>query len=82
MIQVGGWAEGDDIILSISDNGVGMNPNRIQELLDEEEDENSGHFGLKSVRRRLQLYYGKAASIEIDSEEGTGTKITVKIPKV
>jgi len=82
MIQVGGWAEGDDIILYISDNGVGMNPNRIQELLDEEEDENSGHFGLKSVRRRLQLYYGKAASIEIDSEEGTGTKITVKIPKV
>ena len=82
MIQVGGWAEGEDIIFSISDNGVGMNPNRIQELLDEEEDENSGHFGLKSVRRRLQLYYGKAASIEIDSEEGTGTKITVKIPKV
>lgn len=82
MIQVGGWAEGDDIILSISDNGVGMNPYRVQELLDEEEDENSGHFGLKSVRRRLQLYYGKAASIEIESEEGTGTKITVKIPKV
>lgn len=81
MIVVAGWIEGDHVILTISDNGVGMGPLRIQELLEEKEDEKSGHFGLKSVRRRLSLYYGNAAKMDIDSEEGVGTRITVKIPK-
>lgn len=76
-------SEGDGcVVLSIQDNGIGISPLRLQELLDEKDEENSGHFGLKSVRRRLQLYYGKAAKMYIDSKEGSGTRITLKIPKV
>ena len=41
-----------------------------------------GCVGLANVYRRLKLYYGDNFSFDIDSEEGTRTTVTVRIPEV
>ena len=41
----------------------------------------SGSFiGLKNIYERLNLFYEGKASMEIDSSEGNGTSVRVRIP--
>lgn len=37
-------------------------------------------IGLINVHRRIQLRYGKPYGIEVDSQQGTGTRVTVSLP--
>lgn len=58
------------MIFSIEDDGVGFDP----EALEEKESE---HFGLRSLKERVRVLRGK---FDIDSQPGWGTKIMVKVP--
>ena len=58
------------IILFVEDNGIGFDP----EIIDEKGAE---HFGLQNLRERVRILRGK---FKIDSKLGNGTKIMVKIP--
>ncbi len=62
----------ENIYLKIIDDGIGFNVNEKVDSLDTK----SG-FGLYSIRERVDLLKGK---INIDSEIGKGTKITVVVP--
>ncbi len=59
-------------IISISDNGMGFDV----DILNEDE---GGHIGIKNVRERLKMQMN--ASLEISSIPGSGTEITIKVPK-
>ena len=37
-------------------------------------------YGLFNVNKRIQLYYNQPQGIWIDSEEGIGTCITLRVP--
>ena len=62
--------DGDDVRVVVTDEGVGFDPT--------EEDPGSG-FGLFSVRERVQLIGG---TVEVESEPGRGTSVTVVCPAV
>ncbi len=67
----------DTISCTVEDNGQGFNPERLftgEEL--EHTPENKAR-GLKTMRERLELIRG---SLKVESEEGHGSKITLRIP--
>lgn len=72
--------------LSIEDDGVGMNTERLAELkemLSEVEEQRHKSFngiGLLNVKERLWLVYGRGSAMEISSREGKGTVIEISLP--
>lgn len=75
--------------ISVSDNGVGMNPETLAMLRSTLMTQNSfseiGHhsgqsIGLGNIHARIQLYYGKQYGLSIASTENIGTRITITIP--
>ena len=86
LIKVSGKADMEDIILTVEDNGIGMNTEelaRLRGLIDGsvKDDEQHG-FGMANVEQRLQMHYGRAYGMKVDSAYGEGTTVTVRIPKV
>lgn len=75
------------IFIRIRDNGKGMSPERIQEVLsghagDGEEQSDSTGVGMNNVLSRLELYYNEKNLVEIHSEgENKGTEVILKLPK-
>jgi two-component system sensor histidine kinase YesM len=78
-----------NIKLTIEDNGIGMNSEKLAQLRDQlnkqripEETgvEVSGGFGLHNVHERLRLYYGSPYGVQIDSTDQIGTQVTIQIP--
>jgi sensor histidine kinase YesM len=70
----------------IVDDGEGMEVDKVQHILSElqESSDMEGHstgIGLSNVIRRLRLLYGREDVIEIISEPGVGTSITLLLPK-
>ena len=77
----------DTIQFFVADNGIGMQAERLLEIrkrLDQAtvDDSGEGGYGLYNIRKRLLLYYGNAASLQIDSTYRNGTTITVTVPKI
>jgi len=69
--------EAENVIIKIKDNGVGIKKDRLECLLDKS-CENTG-IGVSNVNDRLKSIFGTV--LEIESEEGEGTTVTVTIPK-
>lgn len=65
--------KGDDILLSIEDNGIGIQENYSE--MDKNKDENV-HYGLSIVKDRV-AYLNGSYNMESDT---SGTKITIVIP--
>ena len=85
MIKVSGKKEGADIVFTVADNGIGMDEEKLKELrglisgeIERQDDQNG--FGMANVQKRLQMTYGEAYGISVESEYNKGTIVTVRIP--
>ena len=73
----------DRVRICVSDNGVGMEQSKIDEILGEDEElimEAQDSIGLRNVNRRLKIRYGESHGLVIESVPGGGTRICVWIP--
>ena len=67
--------EGRWMTLSVLDNGVGM------ENSEEQLQKGSGsHYGKKNIEQRLALFYDTEIHIQVDSETGLGTCVSLTLP--
>lgn len=73
--------DGQDIIMSVTDNGIGMEEDVCARLLSVQEDSASG-IGIKNVNDRNQIYFGEQYGVSIESEPDEGTCVTIRLPKV
>lgn len=82
MVQVLGYREEERLVLRVSDNGQGMEPERAALLNDYINGRNKAFrsIGLKNVNRRIRLSYGEEFGVQIQSMLGRGTMITVTLP--
>ena len=80
-IYVIGRSEGEDSLLQVTDDGVGMPPERLAELSRAMEQGERVGFGLSTVHERVRLFFGAPYGLSISSKPGVGTTISVLIPK-
>ena len=73
--------DGDDILLIVADDGIGMEPEQVAALLQNEPSDRTG-IGVKNVNDRLRIYFGAAYGISIVSAPYEGTTVTIRTPRV
>ena len=78
---IGALTEGE-IVFRIIDNGIGMAPEQLDKINADLADkrETSHGIGLSNVDMRLKLYYGEPYGIRVESRQGEGTQVTVRLP--
>ncbi|MFD0714485.1 sensor histidine kinase [Paenibacillus sp. GCM10027626] len=93
-LQISSRSDHQYLILTVRDNGAGIPKERlayIRELLDNLSDFNIGPlsflesnvqeaFGLRNVFSRMKLFYGNEAELHLDSTEGSGTVVELRLP--
>ena len=86
VINISIGTDDDAVMISVQDNGAGMNDETRQKVLDCQsfESEISGNMtgiGIYNVVQRLKLFFKCEDVIEVNSAPGKGTKVTLKIPR-
>ncbi|CAN7413555.1 sensor histidine kinase [Paenibacillus sp. LjRoot56] len=88
-VLVSAYPDGNDLIIEIADNGVGMDETILRNLKQrlatitnqiEQGMKSYESLGLTNVHHRLVLYYGKGYGIDIHSFPKQGTVVSVRIP--
>ena len=83
LICVSGSLIHNMLILTVEDDGLGMTPEKVQELhqsIDEGIGKTSNAYGIINVQQRLQNYYGQKYGLEFESIYNKGTIFRIKIP--
>lgn len=86
-LSVRGWMEGSLLWFSVEDDGVGMSPERLADIMSQlsgptDPEGLSQVYGLYNVNKRLELFYGKDTGLRIESEPKKGTCVTFCVPEV
>ncbi len=77
-IHIRVWQQGDNLIMEVEDNGVGITEERLRRLKQElKEGTARESYGLVNVNNRIRLLYGQDSGVAIESEEGKGTCVRV-----
>lgn len=69
-IKITAIRDGASAIITVSDDGVGFNPTSII---------NKG-VGLRNVQERIAIYYKEIGKVQVHSEPGKGSIVTITIP--
>ncbi|NOU88287.1 hypothetical protein GC102_21350 [Paenibacillus sp. LMG 31460] len=83
LIRIRITKQSEEVRIEISDNGIGMTPERLLELRSQLSNKNlrTGRIGLSSIADRLELKFGPSATLAIESEQHKGTTIVLTIPQ-
>ncbi len=75
-------AEGEDLVLTVTDNGCGIPSETLARLNDPDKRMPEGHLGLYNVDQIVKLHYGAAYGIRVESAPGAGTVVQLRLPKI
>ena len=85
LIKIKGLCDDNNIILIVSDDGIGIEKDALDELnktLSETSFTNEkSHIGLSNVNQRIKIIFGDSYGILVESTVGVGTDVYVTIPK-
>ena len=88
-IHIRAIADGGDVVITVWDNGVGMDSERLAALNEavafgssDLRETTEGGVGLSNIAQRLHLRFGQRAAMVIRSVPGEGTSVSVRIPNI
>lgn len=73
-------SENRQLVFRVEDNGSGMDVQEVERAMTDDRQEGGG-YALRNIYQRLLLYYEGLASIELDSQAGAATVVTIRIPR-
>lgn len=82
-IVLTGWMEQEDIVLLISDDGVGIPPEKLSTIISGNSAGSSSggtNIAVYNTHQRLQILYGRAYGLTYTSRQGQGTEVQIRIP--
>jgi two-component system, LytTR family, sensor kinase len=71
---------GAECVIVVDDDGIGMDPSRLHEDLADAH-QSGAHVGLGNVDDRMRSTFGDDFGLVVDTAEGAGMKITLRVPK-
>ncbi len=83
-ITVRGKRDGDNIVLSVEDNGMGMSPEDVELVLTDisrVQKKGSG-IGLINIHHRIQILFGKEYGLHLENIPEEGLRVTITFPAV
>ncbi len=75
------YEKDDEIVMAVSDNGVGMTEEQCEEILKKDVHKKGG-IGIKNVNDRVKIYFGERYGVTITSELDEGTRMELHMPKI
>lgn len=72
-----------DLTLAVCDDGIGMTPEKLTQLLSGDHlmsGRGSNHIGVYNVQERLRMLYGSSYGITIESEPECYTRVYLRLP--
>ena len=81
-IVLTGWMEDQDVVLLISDDGVGIPPDKLSDIISGS-GAGSGkgtNIAVYNTHRRLQILYGSSYGLSYTSQQGQGTEVQIRLP--
>lgn len=81
-IVLTGWMEDEDIVILVSDDGVGISPQKLSTILSGTGTSSSGgtNIAIYNTHRRFQILYGTSYGLTYSSEPGKGTEVQIRVP--
>lgn len=75
--------ERNGLQIIICDNGRGISEEKLSDLREKMKyvSISSGHIGLNNVNSIIKLQYGNEYGVEIESSEGNGTRVMLRLPQ-
>ena len=84
IVTLRGFKEGDRVFFEISDNGLGMTEERLEQvnsgIRSKQIESNLSGVGLNNVFNRLILHFGDKVDFEIKSNQREGTVVKLSFP--
>lgn len=79
-IKISAREDGGDMILTVSDNGKGIDEAVLALLNSPGHQLPGGHLGLSNVDKIIKLYYGESYGIAVFSQPGEGCRVELRLP--
>lgn len=85
MIKITGFKQAEDFVIRVSDNGAGMNEERLSQIrqkISKKTGSDDEIYGLFNVNERIRLKYGDKYGIEVTSIYNEGTDVDIILPLI
>lgn len=85
IIAVKGYKSGNELKISVTDNGAGISKDTLESLVQEKPQSKKARLtgiGIWNVEERIKLYFGEQYGITIDSVPNLFTTVEITIPAI
>ncbi|NLV35534.1 MAG: sensor histidine kinase [Clostridiaceae bacterium] len=80
-ISIRGRLEKNTVILEVQDDGIGIDIETVNDVLNANPKESHG-YGVRNINNRLKLHYGQEYGLTYTSKPGKGTEVVIRIPAI
>lgn len=80
-IKIRGYKDGSDIRIIVEDDGVGMDEETVQGIMNGSLQRESGGYGMKNIHHRLEIMFGIPYGLTVESKVGIGTRVNLRLPQ-
>lgn len=80
-ITINAGISDNKLVFEVRDNGFGINPKKLEHILEEKPSTKSG-IGVNNVNQRIQLMYGTEYGLQFESEPDEGTTVRIVLPLI
>lgn len=76
-----GWLEDNNMVFIISDDGIGIAPEKLKSILIGANESSLGsNIGISNTHKRLQLFYNTECGLTYRSTPDVETEVEIRIP--